>query len=499
MTLRSTLRPRVVALLVALLPVVGPTAEAQPGAEPFSDSLPVSEFVARREALAARIGNGVVLAYGARTPVNDFSMFFQLPSFRYLTNVIEPDAAFVMVVREGRGESTLYLTPVDARRAFYYGGAPDTATTMPQYGLPSRSFGALAGHLDSLARTGLPFFHIPDVETTDFAALDTLTRGQEMVKALGRAHPSLAIRNAMPHVLAVRARKSEAELALIKRASEISAAGHRAAMLTADPRFEYELRAALEFEFTRRGAERPAYGSIVGAGANAGTLHYMKDSDPVRPGDLVLMDAGAEFRGYAADVTRTIPVSGRYTKEQREIYQLVLDAQQAAERNSQPGMNVRAATDSSEVVRVRGLAALGLIESEDALYDPPWRSNCEANPASCRQANLWMIHGITHGIGLAVHDPLQGTYGDGTFQEGDAFTIEPGIYISTRSLNALPDTPRNRRFIAAVRAKVQQYEQVGVRIEDSYIITKNGLEWVSVVPREIHEIEALMAQRRFTP
>jgi Xaa-Pro aminopeptidase len=498
MTPSFLLRPLVAALLLAapLAPAqTPPTVEG----ERAGDALPVSEFAARRDALAARIGDGVVLAYGARTPVNDFSMFFQLPSFRYLTNVIEPDAAFVMVVREGRGESTLYLTPVEPRRAFYYGGAPDTATTMAQYGLRSRSFGAMAGHLDSLARTGLPFFHIPDVETTDFAALDTLTRGQEMVKALGRAHPWLTIRNAMPHVLAVRARKSEAELALIKRASEISAAGHRAAMLTADPRFEYELRAALEFEFTRRGAERPAYGSIVGAGANAGTLHYMKDSDPVRPGDLVLMDAGAEFRGYAADVTRTIPVSGRYTKEQREIYQLVLDAQKAAERNSKPGMNVRAATDSSEVVRVKGLAALGLIEREDALYDPPWRANCEANPASCRQANLWMIHGITHGIGLAVHDPLQGTYGDGTFREGDAFTIEPGLYISTRSLHALPDTPRNRAFIAAVREKVQQYEQVGVRIEDSYIITKDGLERVSLVPRELDEIEALMAQRRFTP
>jgi Xaa-Pro aminopeptidase len=211
------------------------------------------------------------------------------------------------------------------------------------------------------------------------------------------------------------------------------------------------------------------------------------------------MDAGAEYRGYAADVTRTIPVSGRYSPEQRRIYQLVLDAQKAAERNSQPGMNVRAAYDSSETVRVRGLAALGLIEDEDATYDPPWRVNCEANPSSCKQSNLWMIHGITHGLGLAVHDPMQGTSGDGTFQPGDAFTIEPGIYISTRSLNALPDTPRNRKFIAAVRDKVRQYENTGVRIEDSYIITQKGLERISIVPRELAEIEALMAQRRFQP
>ncbi len=462
--------------------------------------IPLAEFAARRDAMAARIDSGVVLAFGGRTLVHDFSTFYQLPAFRYLTNYDEPDAAFVMVVHGGRGESTLFLTPLDPRTAFYYGTRADSTNSETRYGLRGRSFAALAGVLDSLARIGLPFYHIPDVETTDFARLDTLTRGQETFKTLARTYPALPIHNAMPHVLALRARKSEAELAMLRRAIEITSDGHRAAMLTANPQHEYELKAALEFEFTRRGAERPAYGSIVGGGANAGTLHYMRDSDPVKPGDLVLMDAGAEYRGYAADVTRTIPVTGRYTPEQRAIYQLVLDAQKAAERNSLTGMNVRAATDSSEVVRVRGLAALGLIESDSATYDPPWRVNCENNPSSCRQSNLWMIHGITHGLGLAVHDPMQGSYSDGTFQRGDAFTIEPGIYISTRSLDALPDTPKNRAFIAAVKERVRQYEHVGVRIEDSYVLSTNGLERISqLVPREIAEIEALMAQRRFQP
>jgi Xaa-Pro aminopeptidase len=267
-------------------------------------------------------------------------------------------------------------------------------------------------------------------------------------------------------------------------------------MLTANPQHEYELRAALEYEFTRRGAERPAYGSIVGAGYNGTTLHYMKDMDPVKPGDLVVMDAGAEYRGYAADVTRTIPVNGVYSSEQRAVYQLVLDAQKAAERNSKPGMRIRAAADSSVVVRTRGLAALGLIESEDAMYDPPWRVDCTANPAGCKQANLWMIHGISHGIGLAVHDPLQGDQNGGKFAEGDAFTIEPGIYVSTRALDVLPDTPRNRQFKAKVLAKVKQYENTGVRIEDDYIITEKGLERISLVPREMDEIEALMQRRR---
>jgi Xaa-Pro aminopeptidase len=475
------------AALLSIAPALGAQSDTAVGP---------AELKSRRAAFADRVGNGVVVAFGGRALVHDFSTFYQLAAFRYLTELNEPDHAFVMVVRDKHPTTTLFLTKLEPRTAFYYGQRTDSSNSVVRTGLPARSYDAIWGVLDSLVATGLPFYHIPDVETMDFSRVDTLTRGQEAVKQLTRKHPQLTIRNAMPHVLAVRGRKSAAELALIRKAVEISSEGHRAAMLTANPQHEYELRAALEYEFTRRGAERPAYGSIVGAGYNGTTLHYMKDMDPVKPGDLVVMDAGAEYRGYAADVTRTIPVNGVYSSEQRAVYQLVLDAQKAAERNSKPGMRIRAAADSSVVVRTRGLAALGLIESEDAMYDPPWRVDCTANPAGCKQANLWMIHGISHGIGLAVHDPLQGDGNGGTFAEGDAFTIEPGIYISTRALDVLPDTPRNRQFKAKVLAKVKQYENTGVRIEDDYIITNKGLERISLVPREIDEIEALMKRRR---
>ncbi len=458
-----------------------------------------SELAARRAALAERIGDGVVVAFGGRALVHDFSTFYQLSAFRYLTECNEPDAAFVMVVRDKVGQATLFYTPLDARTAFYYGQRTDSLTSVAKYGVPGRAYDALAGVLDSLAGTGLAFYHVPDVETMDFARNDTLTRGQEAVKTLSRKFPQLAIRNAMPHVLALRAKKSAAELALVRKAAEISAEGHKAAMLTANPSHEYELRAALEYEFTRRGAERPAYGSIVGAAQNGTTLHYMRDSDPVKAGDLVVMDAAAEFRGYAADITRTIPVSGTFTKEQRQVYQLVRDAQNVAEQMSKPGLSVRAAADSSVAVRTRGLAALGLIASDTATFDPPWRVDCAAQPMQCRQANLWMIHGITHGIGLAVHDPMQGSGANATFMPGDAFTIEPGIYISTRALEVLPDTPKNRAFIAKVKSTVLKYQNTGVRIEDDYVITDRGLERISLVPREMDEIEALMKKRRITP
>jgi len=464
-------------------------------ASPLSAQISAGEYAARRDSLAAKIDSGVVVAFGGRTLVHDFGTFFQLPAFHYLTNLDEPDAAFVMVVRNKKAQNTLFLTPLDGRTAFYYGKRVDSTTSQKLYGLRGRSFAALNEVLDSLAETGLPFYDVPDVESMDFSRMDSLTRGQEAMKSMRTRYASLTIKNAMPLILQLRARKSMAEMDLIRKAAEISAEGHRSAMLTANPLHEYELRAALEFEFTRRGAERPAYGSIVGAGINGTQLHYMKDSDPVQPGDLVVMDAAAEYRGYAADITRTIPVSGTFTNEQKQIYQLVRDAQATAERNSKPGMSIKAATDSSVVVRAKGLALLGLIESEDATFDPPWTVNCAQQVAACKQSNLWMIHGISHGIGLAVHDPIQQSAATGSFQTGDAFTIEPGIYVSTRALDVLPDTPKNRVFIAKVRATVLKYQNTGVRIEDDYIITANGLERISMVPREIDEIEALMKRR----
>jgi Xaa-Pro aminopeptidase len=221
----------------------------------------------------------------------------------------------------------------------------------------------------------------------------------------------------------------------------------------------------------------------------------MKDRGETKPGDVVVIDAAAEYEGYAADITRTIPVSGTYTPEQRVMYQLVRDAQSAAERNAKPGKSAAAAQDSSVAVRARGLAKLGLIESEDATFDPPWQANCERAPSTCKQGMLWMIHGISHGLGLAVHDPAQFSYGDRVYQPGDVFTIEPGIYVSARMLDALPDTPKNRSFIAKVRPTVARYEGTGVRIEDDYLITDTGLERLSNAPREIAEIEALMKRR----
>ena len=473
----------------------GTTAALLLVASSLAAQIPEREFAARRDSLAKRIDSGVVIAFGGRNPITDFGPFYQLPAFKYLTNFEEPDAAFVMVVRGGKGSSTLFLTPSEPRRSFYYGTRPDSAAVRRIHSMNGRSFGALTSVVDSLAKTGLPLYTLDDFEAADFARADSLTRGRAFVKGVAARNPGVVVKDAHDIVAQLRAKKSTAEIALLKKAAEISSEGHRAAMLAPMPRFEYEIQAAVEHAFKRLGAARPAYGSIVGSGPNGTTLHYMKDRGATKPGDMIVIDAGAEYEGYAADVTRSIPVSGTFTAEQKQIYQLVRDAQAAAERNSKPGMPAAAATDSSIVVRTKGLVDLGLAASDTATFDPPWSVNCERNPTSCRQAYFWMIHGISHGVGLEVHDPAQYQYGERVFKPGDVFVIEPGIYVSSRMLEALPDTPKNRAFIAKVKPAVAKYENTGVRIEDEYLVTPTGLERLSTAPREIAEIEALMKQR----
>ncbi|HUQ82916.1 MAG TPA: aminopeptidase P N-terminal domain-containing protein [Gemmatimonadaceae bacterium] len=463
-----------------------------------SSPIPLAEYAARRDSLAARIRDGVVVALGGRTPVTDYGPFYQLPAFNYLTNFHEPDAAMVLVAKGGKAATTLFLTPIDPRTAFYYGRRPDSASVERTLGMKARAFSALGNFVDSLASANpkTTFYTLQDFGDADFARQDSLTRGQSFTKSIVAKHAGLTVKDGHDVVDVLRARKSPAEMALLRKAGEISAEGHRAAMTAPEPGHEYELQAAVEYTFMKLGGARPSYGSIVGAGQNGTQLHYMKDRGVAKPGDVVVIDAGTEYEGYAADVTRTVPVSGTFTPAQREIYKLVYDAQLAAERNSKAGMSAKAAVDSSIDIRAKGLVALGLAESADATFDPPWKVDCAAVPNACKQTYFWMIHGISHGIGLAVHDPAQFYYGDKTFKEGDAFTIEPGIYVSQAMLDALADTPKNRAFKAKVKDAVAKYENTGVRIEDSYILTDKGLERISAgAPRQIDEVEALMKKR----
>ena len=474
------LTSRLSAFLVLLLPA-GLAAQ----------KIPSAEYAARRDSLAAHLDSGVVIAFGAPDPVGS-TRWTQLPAFRYLTGFLEPNAAFILVKRGGSASGTLFTTSRDPRRALYDGFPPDSTAVARETGLAVRSLPAFRPMVDSLIASGLPVYDLRDFATGDAATQDTLTRGASFLADLLKGKPDLVIRGAHPIVDSLRRRKSPAELAILRLAIDVTVGAHREALRAAQPGMgEYQLEAVIEGAFRRAGCDGPAFPSIVGSGPNSTQYHYVKNDRRTRAGDVVVMDVGAACQGYAADVTRTIPVSRRFTRQQRAIYQLVRNAQAASEKVARPGAGWSAWRDSSRAVLARGLARLGLTESAGATFDPPWAERCQRTPEACTQAFLYMAHGLGHGIGLEVHDPPHPYTGNGSFQVGDVFTIEPGVYVSTKLLDILPDTPKNRAMIAKVRPAVDRYNNIGIRIEDDYVITPTGVEWLSRAPREIKEIEAL--------
>ena len=469
------------------------TAAAPPAAAPIA----LADYAARRDSLAAHLDSGVVVAFGAREPVALWSPFRPLPAFRYLTNFAEQDAVLVLVKQGGRLRSTVYVQPPDARYQLYVGIPADSATVARETGLARRDMRALRPALDSLIGAGLPVYALRDFASGDAAGRDTVTLGTRFLEGVVAAHPGLVVRDAHPVLDRLRARKSPAELALLRRAIAITDGAHAAALRAIRPGAnERQVQAVIESAFLSAGAEGPSFASIVGSGPNSTQLHYMKNDRVMRDGEVLVMDIGASYEGYAADVTRTVPVNGRYTPEQRAVYQIVRDAQRAAEGVAKAGVPYAAAQAAADSVIAQGLARLGLIESADATFDAPWGDQCIGRVRLCKQFALFIPHGLGHGIGLEVHDPAAFNFDDRTLREGDAFTIEPGIYVNPEVLRLLPDTPRNRAMVKAIRPMIDRYRNTGVRIEDDYAVTAQGVQWLSRAPREASEIEAAMAAAR---
>ena len=261
--------------------------------------------------------------------------------------------------------------------------------------------------------------------------------------------------------------KSAAEVRVMRKAGEISAAAHVRAMQECRPgRYEYHLEAAIQHTFAEHGARFPAYSSIVGSGANACVLHYTENASKMRAGDLVLIDAGCEYQGYAADITRTFPVSGQFSAEQRAIYDVVLEAQRAAIAKVRPGNTWNQPHDATVRVITRGLIKLGLLRGK------------ERELIKAEAYRDFYMHRAGHWLGLDVHDV--GEYRvDGRWRQlepGMVLTIEPGIYI------------------AADNTKVpKRWRGIGVRIEDDVVVTEQGCDVLTGdVPKRADEIEALM-------
>lgn len=307
---------------------------------------------------------------------------------------------------------------------------------------------------------------------------------------------SYKILNAQPIFAKLRLIKSPYEIKLIQHAIDITTEGLMRVMANAGNfNWEYEAQAELEYIFRKRNADSWGFPSIVGGGENATTLHYIESQGKIERGKLLLMDVGAEYGQYSADITRTIPVNGKFSDKQREIYQIVYDAQEAAAKEIKPGNRFAKPAEAARIEVDKGLAKLGLTTAPGA-FMPGTEREVDDGKGNKRkvgisQSFLWFMHGWGHWLGMNVHDVGGG--GMTVFEPGMILTNEPGIYIRPDALDNLPDTPEMREFIEKIRPALEKYKGIGVRIEDDLLVTENGVEWMTKnLPRKADEIEAFM-------
>ena len=426
--------------LAALLFVSAPLS-AQVGSP--AGPVPVALLTARRAALARQIGTGVVILRSAeeRSIEGDYpqdSDFRESNDFFYLTGLEAPDAWFALAARDsGVADVRLFLPARDPQSERWTGAklGPDSAavritgiTSVHPADSAQPLLRMLTGGISSPARAGAVY-----LLKNERALEDPLTRRL----ILG----SLSVKDIRPVMSQLRLVKDADEIARLRKAIDITAEAHREVMKAAAPgMWEYEIEALIEYTFRRRGAERVGFPSIVGSGINSTTLHYDKSRRQTAAGDLVVIDIGAEYGYYSADVTRTIPISGKFTPRQRRIYDLVYATQQAAIDSVRPGISIaRLSQIAQEYMRTH---------SGDL---------CGAEPC-----NRYYIHGLSHWLGMDVHDvggPL-----NVPLRPGMVFTIEPGIYIPEEAL--------------------------GVRIEDDILVTETGAEVLSAgAPRRAEDVE----------
>ncbi len=462
---------------------------ASSGSVPLSAQIPASEFASRRAALPRTVGDGVLLVLGALEPVPDYMPWDQSRPFYYLTGFREPNAALVMVRRDGETTGMMFVPPSDPSREVWNGARLGVAGVRTRYAMEGRDAGTLLDVLDSLLTGNTTLHVVGDFDGTSMSRSPHM----QILDGIRRKHPQRTISDVSAMVATMRGVKSAAELARLRAATEISARGHLAAIRLATPGVaEFELQAAAEHVWRSEGADGPGYVSILGSGPNSTVLHYNANSRVAESGDLVVMDMAAQYDGYSSDITRTIPVNGKFTPAQREIYEIVLAAQTAAERQVRPNAPSQRMIDSATVALAEGLTRVGLIESPRATYDCGTGSRVQ----QCSQLSLYYMHGLGYGIGLEVHDPDQ-FYETGIIAVGSAFTIEPGIYVRAQLATIIPDTPRNRALKEKIAPALARFGGIGVRIEDDYLVTSTGVERPSaLVPREIDALERLLAQPR---
>jgi Xaa-Pro aminopeptidase len=425
-------------------------------------------YARRRARLAGAMARGVAIIPTApeRIRNRDAHYPYRYDSyFYYLTGFREPEAVLVVVAGDA-GRSVLFCREKDIEReiwdGFRYG--PDAARSVFLFD-EAHAYGKLDEIVPQLlSDQEAVYSHLGADAEWDARVMRWLNDVRARVRTGVTAPHNISDVHAL--IDEMRLHKDAAEIEIMRRAAQISAAAHRRAMQAAKPSVgEFALEAELVHEFRRNGAQAPAYTPIVASGEHACVLHYVENSDVLRDGDLVLIDAGCELDGYASDITRTFPVSGRYSAAQREIYELVLEAQRAAIGEVKPGNSWIAPHDAAVKVLAQGFLDLGLLEGS---FDQVLETE---------SYKKFYMHRTGHWLGLDVHDA--GDYKrDGNWralEPGMVLTVEPGCYV-----RAGPDVP-------------ERYAGIGVRIEDDALVTASGCEILSQdAPKSVSEIEALM-------
>jgi Xaa-Pro aminopeptidase len=418
---------------------------------------PNAEYQARRAKLRAQLDAPLVLfAYTSREDSSEFAVFFQEPNFYYLTGDSEPDAAIVLLpetVQPGEVKGPreiLYLPPRDLRLEKWDGPkmGPDDPGIASKTGFETvKSFAQLKSDLEALAKTYKTVYTVlpPKVE-------DGYPHFTNAVAFVQSAMPGATVKDAAPAIYAMRQVKSAGELALLQKAVDLSIDGQLAAMRNMHPGlFEYQIAAKMKEAHEIGGCEREAYAPIVGTGLNSTVLHYSALTEPIVDGDVVVIDVACEYGGYAADITRTLPANGKFTPRQREIYDIVLGAQNAAIAAVKPGAHLYAGDGSLMSISKNYINTHGKDKAGESL-------------------GKYYIHGVSHHLGLDVHDPGER---DRPLEAGMVITVEPGIYI--------PE------------------EKLGVRIEDDVLVTVDGYKILTEhLARTADDVEAAMASAHAT-
>ncbi|MBV9215731.1 MAG: aminopeptidase P N-terminal domain-containing protein [Acidobacteria bacterium] len=476
----------------AIPALASPAPFITPPAPQFTEAERQAELARRRAAVEAKmVDNSVMVLLSAEPKLytGDVDYVFrQENDLYYLTNLKQQDATLVIQKKAGKITETVYLPKRDPSQETWKGKMYSVEDAERISGI-KRVLPAEEAQIaiDALKRRSDPAIQTvylllegdtgePDGQR-EFGREAALSKQLKAAPAGKGPRPRpLKVLNGRDIIDDLRMIKSRYEQKLLQHAVDISTEAHeRAWMIAGNVSMEYELQAEVEYTFRRRNADFWGYPSIVGAGANGTTLHYEESQGPVRLGDLVLMDVGAEYDHLTADVTRTFPVNGKFSKEQADIYQIVYDAQEAVAKAAKPGASMMDIEFAADEVLKNGLLKLGLITPENPQYQ------------------LWYMHGVGHWLGMNVHD-VGSRF---TFEPGMTFTNEPGIYIRADALDYLPDTPENRAFKAKIRPAFEKYKNIGVRIEDDMIITPTGVEWMTKnLPRKMSDIEDFIAANK---